>query len=89
VSSTETIELMIDPSGRVSAIWDDALAELAKLGECRVERASHVEWDGTGWRADLSPVGGPMLGSYRRRQDALAAEHDWLLTNWRPTSCTT
>lgn len=86
--STETIELTIDGSGRVSAIWDDALADLAELGECRVKRASHIEWDGTGWSADLSPVGGPVLESYRRRRDALAAEHDWLLANWRPELCT-
>ena len=78
-----TIELTIDNDGLVSAIWNDALADLTELGECRVERASHIEWDGSGWSVDLSPVGGPVLNGFRRRRDALAAEHDWLINNWR------
>jgi hypothetical protein len=78
-----SIELTIDTDGLVSAIWDDALADLVQLGECRVERASLVEWDGTGWSADLSPVDGPVLESVPRREDALAAEKDWLKRNWR------
>lgn len=28
--------------------------------------------------ADLSPVGGPLLGPYQRRSEALAAEVQWL-----------
>lgn len=33
---------------------------------------------GEGWVADLFPVGGPVLGPYDRRGQALAAELRWL-----------
>ena len=32
----------------------------------------------TGWTANLAPVGGPVLGPFARRGDALAAEVAWL-----------
>ena len=38
-------------------------------------------WPG-GWRADLSPVGGPQLGPFRRRSEALRAEAAWLVEHW-------
>ncbi|MCI0640167.1 MAG: hypothetical protein L0Y70_13925 [Gemmataceae bacterium] len=48
-----------------------------------VERASHVEPDPVGhWWADLAPVGGPLLGPFDRRSEALQAESTWLETNW-------
>ena len=34
------------------------------------------------WMADLSPVGGPQLGSFVRRADTIAAEVNWLRENW-------
>ena len=33
-------------------------------------------------QADLSPVGGPLLGPFERRSDAVQAEVYWLETNW-------
>jgi hypothetical protein len=45
----------------------------------KVKRASHVEPDRNGkWVADLAPVGGPQLGPYRLRQEALSAEVAWI-----------
>ena len=44
--------------------------------------ASHVEPVGEGqWQADLSPVGGPLLGPYDTRTEAIQAEVDWLNAN--------
>jgi hypothetical protein len=70
--------LVVDPAGNVRAVYDEAL-DLAALGPLRITRASRVEPDDTGrWAADLSPVGGPVLGTFARRSEALAAESAWL-----------
>ncbi len=34
------------------------------------------------WHADLSPVGGPVLGPFGQRSAALAAETSWLDEHW-------
>ena len=36
--------------------------------------------------ADLSPVGGPMLGPFSKRSQALNAEQDWLNSHWLPAA---
>ena len=65
--------LTITPAGDVQFIWDDQLQPLLELGEPEVRRASHVEPTDNGrWMADLSLVGGPVLGPFRFRQEALA-----------------
>ena len=57
--------------------------DLAALGAPRITRASHVEPDESGrWLADLAPVGGPVLGPFERRSEALEAEVAWLEANW-------
>jgi hypothetical protein len=76
------MRLVIDPSGRVRAVYDEAL-DLAGLGRLEIRRASHVEPnEAGGWLADLSPVGGPVLGPFDRRSSALEAEHAWLEACW-------
>jgi hypothetical protein len=76
--------LAIEPGGRVRCVYDDAL-DLGALGRVVITRASHVEPDPDGrWTADLSPVGGPVLGPFGRRSEALAAERTWLDRNWPP-----
>jgi hypothetical protein len=71
--------LTITPTGEVRFIWSDALQPLLALGKAVIRRASHVEPTAVGqWTADLSPVGGPLLGPFTFRQDALDAEVDWL-----------
>ena len=76
------MELIILPSGQVKCIYDEALP-LSDLGKLSITRASHVEPTSVGqWTADLSPVGGPHLGPFEKRTDALAAEIDWLQTHW-------
>ena len=76
------MQLVIDRAGTVRCIYAESI-ELSRLGDLSIRRASHVEPDGHGcWFADLSPVGGPILGPFDYRGSALAAEHRWLETNW-------
>ena len=76
------MELIILPCGTAKCIYDETLP-LTQLGKVSITRASHVEPNSAGnWIADLSPVGGPKLGPFERRTEALAAEIDWLRQNW-------
>lgn len=76
----ETI-LHVDTDGNITTIYNEAL-DLGALGRVRIERASHVEpTDNAEWNADLAPVGGPVLGPFTHRSEALEAEIDWL-KNW-------
>ena len=71
-----------DDEGRLQFIYSDELAFLLELGESTTKRASHVEPDGHGqWTADMAPVGGPVLGPFKLRQEALDAEVEWLTEN--------
>ena len=69
----------ISPEGQLEFVWDDRLQGLLGLGRAQIRRASHVEPTPEGeWTADLGPSGGPMLGPFRLRQEALEAERRWL-----------
>lgn len=75
------MELVIDcrPDGSVSFIWDDSLSGLIDEGQASVRRASDVEPDEYGrWWADLGRSGGPVLGPFAKRGEAIAAEVEWL-----------
>ena len=73
--------LIICPSGHMTCVYAEDI-DLSTIGSLHIRRASHVEPDETGrWWADLSPVGGPRRGPYRRRSEALAAEAAWLEAN--------
>jgi hypothetical protein len=71
------MQLLIDPRGQVRCLYGEAI-DLNSLGALSVRRASFVEPDGNAWYADLSPVGGPLLGPYPLRSQALQAEALWL-----------
>jgi hypothetical protein len=76
------MKLLVKPNGNVRAIYDEAI-DLGVLGRATITRASHVEPDQEGrWLADLTPVGGPVLGPFNRRSVALEAERDWLERHW-------
>ena len=76
------MNLIIEKNGLVRGIYGEEIA-LDALGRSRISRASHVEPDDQGrWLANLSPVGGPVLGPYDRRSEALEAEVAWLEANW-------
>ena len=63
--------------GHVQFIYADALADLLTTGTAVVSRVSHVEpaVEG-GWTAAM--LGGPVLGPFALRQQALDAEIAWL-----------
>ena len=76
------MQLVIEPGGVVRCIYSEEI-DLAALGSPAISRASHVEPDQQGrWWADMSPVGGGVLGPFLNRSAALAAEDTWLETNW-------
>ena len=76
------MQLLIDPAGAIRCLYGEAI-ELASLGPLSISRASYVEPTLAGfWLADLSPVGGPKLGPFECRSEALAAEVAWLEAYW-------
>lgn len=76
------MQLVIEPGGVVRCIYGEEIG-LHALGSPAISRASQVEPDDEGrWRADLAPVGGPVLGPFDRRSDALRAERRWLEERW-------
>jgi hypothetical protein len=75
---TAEMELVVDADGGVRCLYDEAL-DLRALGKLQITRASHVEPDAEGcWWADMAPVGGPVLGPFGNRSEALTAERGWL-----------
>lgn len=76
--------LVVQPGGEVRCVYGEAI-DFGILGTVSIRRGSHVEPDKDGrWLADLSLVGGPNLGPFARRSEALAAERAWLEENWIP-----
>lgn len=75
-------KLVIDLEGNVRHIYDDGLIWVgAALGKVEVKRASHVEPTDGGWGASMALVGGPLLGPFATRAEALEAESRWLEDN--------
>lgn len=74
--------VVIRPDGNITFIHDDDLRPFVNaLGAPEIRRASRVEPTANGqWTADMAPVGGPVLGPFDARREALAAERAWLIT---------
>ena len=77
------MQLVVDPGGQIRTIYDEGL-DLAGFGPLVIKRASHVEPDSGGcWHADLSPVGGPVLGGvgpqHRAPAGSIARDFVWSL----------
>jgi len=78
MTSEPDMQLVVAPVGDIRCIYGEDLA-LHALGRLSISRASHVEPDADGfWFADMGPVEGPVLGPFRNRTEALAAERGWL-----------
>jgi hypothetical protein len=76
------MRLVINTTGTTQTVASDDLSFVDSLGDCDVRRASHVEavkHDGKSmWETDLFPVGGPVLGPFQTRTEALQKEVEWL-----------
>ncbi len=80
-----TVDLVVTARGDVRAIYDERI-DLTQLGKLSIRRGSHVEPTEDGqWTADLAPCGGPVLGPFAVRSEALAAEVAWLKEHWLGT----
>jgi len=76
------MEIVITADGNLRCLYGEAV-NLHVLGRLEIRRGSHVEPTEDGcWTADLSPVGGPTLGPFPNRSEALTAEREWLQKNW-------
>lgn len=77
------MQILIDTRGAAYCVYDEVI-DLSCLGPLTITRASQLEPDAMGcWHADLSLLApGTLLGPYRRRSDALAAEREWLERHW-------
>jgi hypothetical protein len=76
------MQLRIDSQGQITCVYDEVI-DLTALGRLTIRRASQVEPDDTGrWWADLAPVGGPRVGPFVLRSEALTAERAWLEAHW-------
>lgn len=72
------MQMIVTHSGAVRCLYDESI-DLQQLGRLHISRASHVEPTPDGqWTADLTPVGGPVLGPFPMRADALNTERQWL-----------
>lgn len=72
------MNVRIEPDGTIVTVYNEAI-DLDTIGAAKVSRASHVEPTPDGqWTADLGPVGGPVLGPFDLRSQALTAEVAWL-----------
>ncbi len=75
---TTEMELVVGCDGDARCIYGEEL-DLREIGKLTITRASHVEPDRDGfWWADMGPVGGPVLGPFKNRTEALQAERGWL-----------
>ena len=80
------MDLLVLPDGTIRAVFAEDI-DLRELGKPLITRASHVEPDAQGrWIVDLMPVGGPVLGPFDLRSEALEAEQLWLAKNWLVSS---
>ena len=78
----ETLEIVVGRSGTARMVYDEAF-DARCLGHPSIRRGSDVEPTADGqWTADLSRVGGPLLGPFALRSEALAAEVTWLRRHW-------
>lgn len=92
MSKPKSKSIIIKPDGTILFVYDDRLLPLLEEGDANVVRASHVEPVRTevtlewltdfSWVADLSPIGGPRLGPFLMRSDAIAAEIKWIEENY-------
>lgn len=74
------------PDGTLEFLYGDDLSPLMSLGNTTIQRASTVdprqENGQVNWYADLALSGGPELGPFPTREEAIVAETTWLNQNF-------
>ena len=76
-----TEQIVIEPDGTVRGLYSDELADaLRGVGPVTVERASQVEYDNGlgGWTVQVEVEPRPLVGTFRRRDEALRWERAYL-----------
>lgn len=81
--SEDDLEVIVNEDGSIVFIHNDDLHDLllSAFPQMETRRASHVEPDARGgWSVDASPLLGKstIIANRNRRDDAIAAEIDWL-----------
>jgi len=72
--------IQFSEDGTAKSVYSEKI-DLNELGKVAHNRASHVEPNENGeWIADLSPVGGPTLGPFKLRSEAIQNEIEWIET---------
>ena len=73
-------DIVIDANGDIAFIYSDDLLPLTDLGEATTRRASHVEPHPfrSGWLADMTPIGGPIIGANDVIDPTVAGGHVYL-----------
>lgn len=76
------MRIRINPDGTAVMIYTEDI-DITDIGNVQsITRASIVEpTDGNQWAADMRPIGGPVLGAFNKRSEALAAEANWIEEN--------
>jgi len=73
-----SVTVAVTSEGDLRFVYADELRPLLTQGQAAIRRASRVEPDGIEWTADLTMVGGPVLGPFPTRERALCEETKWL-----------
>jgi hypothetical protein len=72
--------IITSPDGSSSVkVYDES--GIGSIGEVeRMKRASHVDYDNNlkGWVADMSPLGGSLLGPFKLHSEAIRAERIYI-----------
>jgi len=70
------MKLSVTPTGIVRYVYTESM-DLEDLGVSMIRRASNVEPSDDGWYAYIAD-GGPVLGPFVKRSQAIKAEIGWL-----------
>jgi len=76
------MKINVRNNGTIQLIYTEDI-DILSLGKVKsITRASHLDANGDNqWEADMLPSGGPVLGPFPRRSEALRAEEEWINNN--------
>ena len=76
------MKIKLNLDGTAIMIYTEDI-DVTEIGDVQsITRASRVEpVNRNQWAADMRPVGGPVIGTFNKRSDALTAEVNWIEEN--------